>query len=143
MEQEAIPGEMLSMAQATRRNGGIVIVQVKRMAQRGTLPPRAVKIPGILVDYVVVDPAQRQTYATDYSPSYAGELRVPLDRDEAAAVRPAQDRRAPRRHGVRAERDLQSRRRHLDRHRGGRRRGEHHRPRSCSPTSRASSAARR
>ena len=36
------------------------------------------KIPGILVDHVVVDPAQRQTYATDYSPSYAGELRVPL-----------------------------------------------------------------
>jgi propionate CoA-transferase len=78
MEQEAIPGEMLSMAQATRRNGGIVIVQVKRLAQRGTLPPRSVKIPGIIVDYVVVDPAQRQTYATHYSPSYAGELRVPL-----------------------------------------------------------------
>ena len=40
MEQEAIFGEMLSCAQATRRNGGIVIVQVKRMAKRGTLPPR-------------------------------------------------------------------------------------------------------
>jgi len=83
MEQEAIPGEMLSMAQATRRSGGIVIVQVKRMAQRATLPPRSVRIPSILVDHVVVDPAQRQTYATDYSPSYAGELRVPL-----AAMKP-------------------------------------------------------
>src|SRR5262249_54314573 len=78
MEQEGMSGEMLSMAQATRRTGGIVIVQVKRVAKRGVLPPRAVKIPGIIVDYVVVDPAQRQTYATDYSPSYAGELRVPL-----------------------------------------------------------------
>jgi propionate CoA-transferase len=78
MEQEAIPGEMLSMAQATKRNGGIVIVQVKRVAKKGVLSPRAVKIPGIVVDYVVVDPNQRQTYATDYSPSYAGELRVPL-----------------------------------------------------------------
>jgi propionate CoA-transferase len=78
MEQEAIPGEMLSMAQATRRTGGLVIVQVKRLAKRGVLSPRAVKIPGIVVDYVVVDPNQRQTYATDYSPSYAGELRVPL-----------------------------------------------------------------
>jgi propionate CoA-transferase len=83
MEQEAIPGEMLSMAQATRRSGGTVIIQVKRMARRGTLPGRSVKIPGILVDHVVVDPNQRQTYATDYSPSYAGELRVPL-----ASVKP-------------------------------------------------------
>ena len=79
MEGEAILGEMISTAQAARRQGGIVVVQVKRLAQRGTLSPKAVKIPGILVDYVVVDPAQRQTYATDYSPSYAGELRVPLD----------------------------------------------------------------
>jgi propionate CoA-transferase len=83
MEQEAIPGEMLSMAQATRRTGGIVIVQVKRTAKRGTLSPRAVKIPGIVIDYIVVDPSQHQTYATDYSPSYAGELRVPL-----ASVKP-------------------------------------------------------
>ena len=78
MEQEAIFGEMLSSAQATRRNGGIVIVQVKRLARRGTLPAKTVKIPGILVDHVVVDPDQRQTYATDYSPAYAGELRAPL-----------------------------------------------------------------
>src|SRR5581483_5127219 len=83
MEQEAIPGEMLSMAQATRRTGGVVVVQVKRVAKRGMLAPRAVKIPGIVVDYVVVDPDQRQTYATQYDPSYAGELRVPL-----AAVQP-------------------------------------------------------
>jgi propionate CoA-transferase len=79
MEQEAILGEMLSTAQAVRRCGGIVIVQVKRLARRRTLPPRTVKIPGILVDYLVIEPEQRQTYATDYSPSYAGELRVPLE----------------------------------------------------------------
>ncbi len=77
MEQEAIPGEMISCAQAARRQGAAVVVQVKRLARRGTLPPRLVKIPGILVDFVVVDPAQRQTYHTDYNPSYAGELRVP------------------------------------------------------------------
>ncbi len=79
MEQEAIPGEMLSTAQAARRCGGTIVVQVKRLAKHDTLPARQVKIPGILVDYVVVDPEQRQTYATDYSPSYAGELRVPLE----------------------------------------------------------------
>ena len=78
MEQEAVFGEMISEAQATRRTGGLVIVQVKRMARRGTLPPKQVKIPGILVDLVVVEPGQRQTYLTEYSPSYAGELRIPL-----------------------------------------------------------------
>lgn len=77
MEEEAVLGEMLAMAQATRRAGGIVIVQVKRMARRGTLPPKHVKIPGILVDFVVVDTEQRQTYATYYDPSYSGELRIP------------------------------------------------------------------
>jgi propionate CoA-transferase len=79
MEQEAVPGEMLSSAQAGRRLGAAVVVQVKRMAKRGTLPQRSVKIPGVLVDYVVVDEAQRQTYWSDYNPSYAGEMRVPLE----------------------------------------------------------------
>ncbi|MDF3038415.1 MAG: coenzyme transferase family protein [Thermomicrobiales bacterium] len=77
MEQEAVFGEMLSMAQATRRAGGVVIVQVRRLAKRGALPAKQVKIPGMLVDLVVVDPDQRQTYPTAYSPAYAGELRVP------------------------------------------------------------------
>lgn len=78
MEEEAFFGEMLSEAQATRRCGGIVIVQVKRMAKRGTLHAKHVKIPGILVDYVVVEPEQRQTYETYYSPAYSGELKIPL-----------------------------------------------------------------
>ncbi|MCX6055593.1 MAG: 3-oxoacid CoA-transferase [Chloroflexi bacterium] len=78
MEREAVFGEMLSMAQATRRNGGIVIVQVARLAQRGTLPAKQVKIPGMLVDLVVVDPNQRQTYQMEYSPAYAGEIKVPM-----------------------------------------------------------------
>ncbi|HXX83231.1 MAG TPA: CoA-transferase [Casimicrobiaceae bacterium] len=79
MEEEAVLGEMLAMAQATRRAGGIVVVQVKRMARRDTLPPKEVRIPGILVDFLVVDPDQRQTYATYYDPSYSGELRIPVE----------------------------------------------------------------
>lgn len=79
MEDEAIFGDMLSMAQATRRCGGIVIVQVKRLAERGTLPGKTVKIPGMLVDAVVVDPEQRQTYQTAYDPAFSGLLRIPLD----------------------------------------------------------------
>ena len=78
MEHEAVFGEMLSMAQAARRSGGIVIAQVKRLANRGTLPPKQVKIPGMLVDFVVVNPDQTQTFFTVHDPAYAGELKVPL-----------------------------------------------------------------
>ena len=79
MEKEAIFGEMLSMAQATHRNGGLVIAQVERITQRGTIPAKNVKIPGMLVDLVVVDPHQRQTYLTEYSAAYAGVIRLPND----------------------------------------------------------------
>src|SRR3569833_2326545 len=76
LEEEAVLGELLAMAQATRRAGGTVIVKVKRMARRGTLPAKQARIPGSLVDFVVGDPDQRQTYATHYDPSYSGELRI-------------------------------------------------------------------
>jgi propionate CoA-transferase len=78
MEHEAVFGEMISMAHAARRAGGIVIAQVKRTARRGTLPAKQVKIPGMLVDLIVVDPAQTQTFFTVHDPAYAGELKVPL-----------------------------------------------------------------
>jgi propionate CoA-transferase len=78
MEDEAIFGEMLSMAQAVRRCGGTVIVQVQRLAKRGALPGKNVKVPGMLVDYVVVRPDQEQTFATRFDPAYAGHLHVPM-----------------------------------------------------------------
>jgi propionate CoA-transferase len=77
MEDEAVQGEMLAMAMAARNSGGIVIAEVRQLAARGTLCARAVKVPGALVDYVYVDPDQTQTYATRYSPYYAGALRRP------------------------------------------------------------------
>ncbi|RYY71865.1 MAG: hypothetical protein EOO24_48570, partial [Comamonadaceae bacterium] len=52
----------LDVLRGQRAAGGVVIAQVKRLAQRGTLPAKNVKIPGMLVDLVVVDPEQRQTY---------------------------------------------------------------------------------
>ncbi len=83
MEREAFFGENFSIATAARRQGGIVIAQVERLAAAGTLPGKLVKVPGAVVDYVVVAPGQLQTYQTPYSPAYAGELRVP----EAAIAR--------------------------------------------------------
>jgi len=77
LEEEAVRGDMLAMAMAARNSGGKVIAQVKQLAPANTLPQRAVEVPGALVDIVVVDPQQTQTYATPYSPYYAGRLRRP------------------------------------------------------------------
>lgn len=68
----------LDQALAARNNGGIVIAQVKRITKDGSLRPHDVRVPGMLVDYVIVDPEQKQTTQTDYDPAISGEILRPL-----------------------------------------------------------------
>lgn len=77
-EEEAALLEGISIAQAARACGGRVIAQVKYLAQPGTLDPKQVRVPGILVDALVVDPQQMQTSAGFYDPALSGQVRVPL-----------------------------------------------------------------
>ncbi|MBB2714397.1 UNVERIFIED_ORG: acyl CoA:acetate/3-ketoacid CoA transferase [Rhizobium etli] len=69
----------LDQALAARNNGGIVIAQVKRITKEGSLKPHDVRVPGMLVDYIVVDPDQKQTTQTLYDPAISGEIFRPLD----------------------------------------------------------------
>ena len=55
---ETITMNVLNQALAAKANGGLVIVQARRVVAAGALPARAVTIPGVLVDCVVIDPDQ-------------------------------------------------------------------------------------
>jgi propionate CoA-transferase len=81
MERESLTLDNLAMAMAAKNSGGLVIVQVERVAQAGSLSARAVKIPGALVDCVAVARPEHhwQTYATQYNPAYSGETRGVLE----------------------------------------------------------------
>ena len=79
MEKEALTLEALAIAMAVRNSDGLVIAQVERIAERGSLNPRQVKIPGIFVDCVVLAKPENhwQTFSVQYDPAFSGEIRAP------------------------------------------------------------------
>lgn len=81
LEKEGLHMEVLPVAQAVKNSGGIVIAQVETLAAAGTLHPKDVKVPGIMVDYIVVaQPGnQFQTENTEYNPAFSGDTKVPMD----------------------------------------------------------------
>jgi len=81
MEKEALTLEALAIAMAARNSDGLVIVQVERIAERGSLNPRQVKIPGIMVDCVVVAKPENhwQTFSVQYDPTFSSEIRARID----------------------------------------------------------------
>ncbi len=77
-EREGAYLGVLDQALAARNNGGVVVAQVQRRVQAGSIKPQAVHVPGVLVDYVVVAPEQMQTTQTHYDPAISGEIFRPL-----------------------------------------------------------------
>lgn len=67
----------LEQAIAVRNHGGVVIAQVERVTAAGSLRPHDVRVPGHLVDAVVIDPDQKQTCETPYDPAISGQIMRP------------------------------------------------------------------
>jgi propionate CoA-transferase len=80
IEKEALILEILNIAMAVKNSGGVVLAQVERLAERRTLNSRLVRVPGILVDAVVLAKPENhwQTFGEPYSAAYSGEIRVPV-----------------------------------------------------------------
>jgi propionate CoA-transferase len=90
MEREALTLESLSIAQAVKNSGGIVIAQVERVTTEHLRSPKDIKVPGILVDCVVVAPPELHpmTFSEPYNPAYSGEIRAPRGRIAPMALTP-------------------------------------------------------
>jgi acyl CoA:acetate/3-ketoacid CoA transferase len=83
-EEEPNTLGMLELAAAAHANKGLVIAQVKRVARANSLDPRLVRIPGPLVNAIVVHAAQKQVSASmadplhGWNPALAGAMKHPL-----------------------------------------------------------------
>ncbi len=77
-EQEGAYLGAMDVALAAHNNGGVVIAQVKRIVENDTITTHAVRVPGILIDYIVEAPEQWQTTQTPYDPAISGEVVKPL-----------------------------------------------------------------
>jgi propionate CoA-transferase len=102
MDDEAAFSDNLAIAQAAHNSGGIVIAEVKRILSRGAVPASRVRVPGILVDHVVVTSYGHQTPITVFNPSRTGfhpnepvEVgALPLDHRKVIARRAAMELQA-------------------------------------------------
>lgn len=75
-EHEAALISPFTLAACARTNGGKVIAQVKRKVAAADMDPRAVKVPGYMVDVVVIDPEQMQATRITHDPVLSGQERI-------------------------------------------------------------------
>jgi len=100
MDEEAVIGDVLPIAQAVHNHGGLVIAQVKRILDQ-PVPPQHVRVPGRLVSRIVVasEADHWQTFGEPFNARYcqsaaAGEANLheilspmPLDARRIIAAR--------------------------------------------------------
>jgi len=79
LDQEPANVDIYAAALAAHNSGGKVIVQVRTAVDVGALPARSVRVPGAIVDAVVVDPLQSMGYSVVYDPTMSGEIKGPAN----------------------------------------------------------------
>ena len=72
MDQESANLDAYAVALAAHNSGGLVIAQVRAAVEAGSMTARQVRIPGAMVNAVVVDPAQATSYDISYDAALAG-----------------------------------------------------------------------
>ena len=72
MDEEAALSDNLAIAQAARNSGGMIIAEVKRVSHQGSIPAARIRVPGVLVDHVVVTDYPNQTPVTHFDRSRTG-----------------------------------------------------------------------
>ena len=90
LDQEPANLDIYAVALAAHNSGGKVIVQVRTAVEFGTLPARSVRVPGAIVDAVVVDPNQSMTYDIAYDPTMSGERFGPVPPEPPQRFTPRQ-----------------------------------------------------
>src|SRR5262245_19903249 len=83
LDQEPANLDIYAAALAAHNSGGKVIVQVRTAVETGSLPARSVRVPGAIVDAVVVDPLQAMGYDLVYDPTLSGEMKGPPTQRQA------------------------------------------------------------
>lgn len=82
LSREALYGDQLEMALATHNSGGIVVVQVEKVVQKGTLPVKDIKIPAFAVDYIVQAKPEyhwQSFLGPEFHPEFTGDIKLPVD----------------------------------------------------------------
>ena len=102
-EDEALVSSSVALAVAVKACGGRVIAQVRRVVPRGSRSATEVRLPGVLVDSVVIDEGQMMVTHTPFDADYLGGQamgpvierlpRMPFGADKIVAWRAAQETR--------------------------------------------------
>lgn len=97
-EDEPLTSSSLQIALAVKACGGKVIAQVRRIVPRHSRPVASVRVPGVLVDAVVLDPDMVMSTGVAYDAGYLGEAShemnlppLPLSADKVIARRAARE----------------------------------------------------